>query len=58
MSATICASTVAYAAPLMPNPKVKMKRGSKMALMTTVAIVADIATWGCPVLRRALFNPK
>ena len=58
MSAAICARMVAYAAPLMPSSKVNMKRGSRMALMTTVAMVADMATWGCPVLRKAELSPK
>ena len=43
MSDTTCANIVAMAAPRMPHPKPKMKRGSSMAFSTTVTIVAAIA---------------
>ncbi len=57
-SASICASTVAMAAPRMPQPKPKMNSGSRIALIVTVRIVAYIALRGCPAARNTAFRPK
>ena len=53
-----CASTVAIAAPRMPQPKPKMNSGSRIVLMTTVLIVAYIDLRGCPEARSTEFRPR
>ena len=54
----ICASTVATAAPRMPQPNPKMKIGSRTALMTTVIMVAYIDLRGCPEALSTAFSPR
>lgn len=52
-----CDMTVAVAAPRIPHPNRKMKRGARMRLANTVTIDVSIAFFGYPVARITLFSP-
>ena len=56
--ATVCAMTVAHAAPAMPISRPNMNTGSRTALKSTVNMVSAMAFFGCPEDLMAAFRPK
>jgi hypothetical protein len=55
---TTCEQTVANAAPRIPHPRTKMKRGASTRFTPTVNSMPDIAFLGYPEARIKLFRAR